>query len=74
MAATCRSCRAPVRWVETTSGKRMPLDPENTWPYGNVIILHEDVAKVLGMPPSQGPSYTSHFATCPNASTHRRRG
>ena len=27
---TCRSCGAAIRWVETRTGKRMPMDPDGT--------------------------------------------
>jgi hypothetical protein len=41
----CRSCGAPVMWVETKRGKRAPLNPDGT----------------------------SHFATCPQAASWRKR-
>lgn len=30
MASKCRSCGAPIEWVLTESGKRMPVDPDGT--------------------------------------------
>lgn len=77
--SACRSCGAPVRWVITSRGKRMPLDAEPV-DDGNVVLDMSDrndpVAIVV--PPEQilvedGPRYVSHFATCPNADQHRRR-
>jgi len=64
---SCESCKAPILWAVTESGKRMPLDakPEKR------ILLEEDgcqppVAHVIDV-------YVSHFATCPQAAQHRRR-
>lgn len=76
--SSCRSCGAPVRWVETTSGRRMPLDPTPN-AKGNVYLepgvptatvfgnLQADARKALA-----GRLYLSHFATCPDADDHRR--
>lgn len=75
----CRSCGAEIFWATTAAGRAMPIDPTPT-PDGNVIIQRRDGrigATVLaaGAAPAspQEPRYTSHFATCPNASSHRRR-
>lgn len=81
MAAVCRSCHAPVRWVRLAiSGSRMPLDPEPNAEKGNVHIANNDDQKAVLL---SGPVldaarderldlYVSHFATCPNAKEHRR--
>jgi hypothetical protein len=82
--ATCGSCPAPILWAETTAGERMPVDeqPSNS---GNVLLhLSDDtprpklLAGVLtrgqaaGARDRQERLYRSHFASCPNASGHRR--
>ncbi len=79
---TCSSCQAPLWWVLTEGGRRMPLDPDPT-PQGNVIVTGQDarppVVKVLGGSPlaqaraSGRDMYTSHFATCPSAEQRRDR-
>lgn len=75
--STCRSCGAPIRWVETEHGKRMPIDPD-PHPQGNVIPWGWDengakvVARVLTEPPIGRDAWRSHFTTCPHATTHRR--
>ena len=56
----CRSCRAPVRWIELTSGKKNPVDPRP-----RTFITNEGVLCI---------GFESHFATCPDARTHRRQG
>lgn len=72
----CRSCEAPVRWVYTEKGRRMPLDPDpytGPEPTGLFVIRPGDIA--LAVPPDAFPGeplYRSHFATCPNAASHRR--
>lgn len=66
--AVCGSCGAPVQWVKTKAGKRMPLDvgaSEN----GNITVT-DGVAYYW--PPGEGDR-VSHFATCPNAAQHRKR-
>lgn len=69
----CRSCGKPVEWVNTETGKKMPLD-EKPDPSGN-IILKNGVAHVLKkdeLPPPKSNRYFSHFSTCPNAKSHRK--
>lgn len=60
-SSQCRSCKAPVIWIKTRSGRRMPLDakPEKR------IVVNGEYAEVTD-------TYVSHFVTCPNASEHRR--
>lgn len=70
--ARCSSCKAPIEWAWTDQGKRIPLDvgevsggnlqPFET--YGAKIIV-----RVVG--PLQG-TRRSHFATCPDATEHRK--
>lgn len=75
---TCSACGAPVRWVLTLGDRRMPLDPE---PHedGNVVrrTTKEGAvrAKVLTGEelPAQETAWRSHFVTCPQADTFRRR-
>jgi hypothetical protein len=77
LEGTCRSCGAPVWWLEhTTTGKRSPVDPE-PHPAGNIVregalntkyrVLH------AGEEPAEGePRYRAHWVTCPMAARHRR--
>lgn len=41
----CRSCSKFVRWVDTRSGKKMPLDPDPS-PRGNVVLGWDGRARV----------------------------
>ncbi len=74
----CKSCGAPILWTVTAAGRRMPVDAEPS-DIGNIevsggLVLHATTiaghdlvrARAVGF-----PLYLSHFATCPNASTHR---
>lgn len=71
MSATCRSCGAAIIWAVTPAGKRMPLDAQPA----KRIVLDDYGVKTFG---DEAPcaqvvdTYTSHFATCPNAAQHRK--
>lgn len=74
--SACRSCGAPLRWAVTAKGRRLPLDPEPA-ATGNVVVDATGAARVLSPlepRPADVPLYLSHFATCPDANIHRRRG
>lgn len=62
----CRSCEAPVVWATSTTGKATPMqvDPAGAW----IIVDGRARLKKDG---DEGPFYTSHFATCPQASSWR---
>lgn len=82
----CKSCGAPVLWVRTMKGKKMPLDPDLTLegemilvdlPDGSIAAVHRSSVSefdgLLGaVELAAAPGRTSHFATCPNADQHRR--
>lgn len=58
-ATQCRSCGADVVWFRTKAGNRMPVDESSTW--------HTDAKHQLDL-----NRHVSHFATCSNASQHRK--
>ena len=68
---TCKSCHAPIIWGYTINGRRMPLDPEPV-SGGNLVL---DGQKVRGATAEDAPGLrrSSHFSTCPEAGSHRRR-
>lgn len=69
-ASTCRSCGAPILWVKTEAGKRMPIDAK---PERRVVL--DPLAVRLGADELTArvvDTYVSHFATCPNAAQHRK--
>lgn len=57
----CTSCNADIVWCETPSKKRMPLDAKPQ----KLVVIIDGVGHVKDC-------YTSHFATCPAAASHRR--
>lgn len=59
LATSCSSCGARIVWFRTAAGKRMPVDEATTLP--------TDAEHQLDL-----TRHKSHFATCPNASQHRR--
>lgn len=54
----CRSCGAEIKWLETESGKKIPVDAETVVDEG-ATIFDPDQMK-------------SHFATCPDAGKWRK--
>lgn len=58
MSANCKSCNAPIKWVATSNGKSMPVDLQR------LTIITDDGRMIQGG--------LSHFATCPNADSHRK--
>ena len=64
MANTCRSCVASIQWAVTTAGKKVPL---NTKPL-KVFVLVDRETGIYGLE----TGFESHFATCPEAKTHRK--
>jgi len=77
-AVECRSCKALMFWVLTKNGKKMPIDAKPDPNGGLVVTLKADgelhaEAYMSSEPTHHGRNrYTSHFATCPNSSQHRR--
>lgn len=87
MSAHCRSCGAPVVWVETEAkgdkpGRKMPLDADPNNPdkalkvdNGNIINTGQRSGDGTWLVRYVGPGpnrYRSHFATCPKADKHRK--
>lgn len=83
MKSICRSCGREITWIKTANGKNMPCDPEKIRykPYKGegvpkVILVKPDGSMTMGTPDpaSELYGYQSHFATCPAADAHRKRG
>lgn len=72
--AKCRSCGAAIIWAKTEAGKSAPFDAEPA-PDGNVILERTGTAFVV--PEEERSKFSNlhknHFATCPNAKTHRKK-
>lgn len=81
--AKCRSCEAPIFWVFTENGRRMPIDADPV-AEGNVVLVQEGSGRraiVLGPPElfesddlrelRQRTKYMPHHATCPHADEWR---
>ena len=80
MAERCRSCQAPVLWLEhERTAKRAPIDAEPT-EVGNIVV--DDVGGTYSVVAGQVrdnlvdagmPLHTNHFATCPQQTAWRER-
>lgn len=75
----CRGCAAPIRWLMTPKGKRMPVDAEPVKYEDHImeLLVFEDGtvtrATVYNSLRGTGNFYTAHWATCPCAGTFRRQ-
>lgn len=77
--SVCSSCGARVIWCKTVTGKNMPVDAEPV-ENGNLVIRKRGsnmlalVIKAEQREDVEGqPRYVSHFATCPNSRSHRKK-
>ena len=85
----CKSCGKEIVWIKMYgSGKSMPVDaePVSVLLYGeglNTFIRNDGVTiqgREIGDAWDEDPNakiisaYRSHFATCPAADKHRKRG
>ena len=75
---TCSSCGAKILWALTEKGARIPVDPDPRLD-GNLLLYRRPDGSLLARylsgesaPPGQR-RYVSHFVTCPNAKTHRKK-
>jgi hypothetical protein len=77
--AECDSCQAAIIWCITVNAKAMPVDYEPAGG-GNIALSWRGgkiLAEVLSVTRQatrvRGTLRTSHFVTCPDARTFRRR-
>ena len=76
VGARCKTCDAPLIWARfAESNKPVPLAAEPD-PNGRTVFVGAGIVRVRGKnePAPAGRSYTSHFATCPDADQHRLPG
>lgn len=77
----CKSCGAEIIWIKMRTGKWMPCDAQRHGmklgsggkiliTEGGEIITGELCASEEG---ANASGYESHFASCPNAATHRNK-
>lgn len=80
MSTHCRTCHAPVVWARTAfNGTPIPIDVEPA-ENGNIVLSQRDGNRLVAtvLPPGDAlipveTTYTSHFATCPDADQWRNR-
>ena len=58
----CKSCKAPILWVETKAGKKMPLDAK---PF-SAVQVKEGIGDVIQV-------YMPHWSSCNGADEFRRK-
>lgn len=62
----CRSCKAKIVWMVTTRGKNMPVD------FDDRVRCFLDFTKPRPIIFNH-KTMISHFSTCPNADSHRKK-
>lgn len=69
--STCKSCGAEIIWAKTSvEDRNIPIDAQQVMG-GNISL---DVTGTIATVGANGSgSYQSHFASCPNAKSHRRK-
>ena len=80
MSATCKSCGAPIIWLQTPKGKWMPADeglvPYKENPEGKESIVTDrgggDPCDLTFEGWPTGMARIPHWATCPNAAKHKK--
>ena len=81
MAATCKSCGAPIIWIQSPKGKWIPCD-EGLIPYKADRSGKEAIVTQKGEiircnltfeGKGDGAGRIAHWATCPAANLYRRR-
>jgi hypothetical protein len=73
--SACKSCGKPVRWLKTTSGQLLQIDPDPV-PDGCILLLPHERCRVVPVEDraaTVAPLFKTHFATCPNAAAHRNK-
>ena len=84
----CKTCGAPIVWISMLgSGKKMPVNEDPVLvllSHGTEKFITPNGVVVTGCRIGDGyddypddnvvEAYESHFATCPQANEHRRRG
>jgi hypothetical protein len=77
----CKSCGADIIWIVLPDGKKMPCDSQKifykqTFPKGTLTLVLPDGRIDRGEVDLESDKYgyISHFATCPSARFHRKKG
>lgn len=87
MVGECGSCKAPVHWAITPSGKRAPIDYEPQPERGNVLLLKPSTLQsggdvllavtlsgdALELGRRGGHLFLNHWATCPDKAEWRAK-
>lgn len=68
--ARCRSCGAPIIWVVTENGRRIPLDADSE----RRFVIRDSIQAKGPRLALVRPTYQTHFATCPQADQWRKDG
>lgn len=82
MNSICRSCGAEIIWIRMASGKMMPVNARPI-AYDPAALSDKDAMTLVTAsgkvekghfnPGACRIGYTSHFATCPAAASHRKK-
>lgn len=69
--ALCKSCSAKIIWATTEKGSAIPIDGQKDLT-GNIKLEARNGVLTAVVGANGSGHYVSHFATCPNAKSHRK--
>lgn len=80
--ARCRSCEAEIFFAHTDGGAYSPFDaapvPDGRWLLalrgGKIVATYANEARRAEATTEERNLFKTHFATCPHADEHRKRG
>ena len=80
MVTKCKFCNAPIRWLTTTAGKKMPVDADSRQYWrkdggkSRIVTAQGEVfaCEYDGEGQESGYGYVPHWASCSNY--NRRNG
>ncbi len=74
MSNRCKSCGAKIVWCKTINGKMIPVNLDSLTESDKALLLDrwrkgDDTPLDFNV-----HAHITHFATCPQAAEHRRKG